>query len=274
MPQRTVQPRSCFAPVALVSLMGVVCPAAVQETLAPVADAPPGYRLAWSDEFNGSSVDAHRWRPRIDTKMGSRQRPENISVGGGVLLLRVDRNPGASAGYSGAGLISRESFRYGYYEARLRVPDVPGWHTSFWMMSEKRKSVKGYELSVQEIDVMENDSGEPTRYYATVHRWKPEPHFVLRRKAIPVPDLSRDFHVFGCELTSDLAIFRFNGRVVRTYDMRSIAQSHVNIWVSVIASGKRGIGNVDESRLPSVAEFDYVRYFTKRDHGITARSDI
>lgn len=264
MANATICMRTSFVLAPLLALTGVACPAATQQAFAPVPSAPLGYQLAWSDEFNGSSVAADQWRPRTDTKMWSRQRPENVSVGGGVLRLRVDRSLDSEVGYSGAGLISRRSFRYGYYEARLRVPEGAGWHTSFWLMAEPGKSEAGAGLPVQEIDVVESDSVKPTRYDATVHRWKPEPHMVLSGKAIKTPDLSKDFHVFGCELTADLATFSFDGQVVRTYDIRSISQGDMHIWLSVIAAGLGGTRNVDNSRLPSAAEIDYVRYFIRK----------
>lgn len=228
--------RIFFALVLLLVLTGAVSVGAHQKTFAPSSYAPPGYRLAWADEFNGNAYAADRWRPRTGTRLWSRQLLENIAVGGGILSLKGDRTLDATVNYSGAGLISRQAFGPGYYEARLKVPVGAGWHTSFWMMAGWSRSETGEELPVQEVDVIENDSLKPTRYYATVHRWKPEPHLALRGEAIHSLDLSKDFHVFGCEITSDLATFSLDGRVERTYEMASIPQSDVHIWLSMIAA--------------------------------------
>src|SRR5581483_590648 len=35
--------------------------------------------------------------------------------------------------HTGGGIISRRTFGYGYYEARLRIAAGSGWHSSFWM---------------------------------------------------------------------------------------------------------------------------------------------
>jgi beta-glucanase (GH16 family) len=40
--------------------------------------------------------------------------------------------------YTAGGVISKKTFKYGYYEARFRVPPGAGWHTSFWMMRNGR----------------------------------------------------------------------------------------------------------------------------------------
>lgn len=138
-------------------------------------------------------------------------------------------------------------------------------------MAVRRTSGTGVELPVQEIDVVENDSANPTRYEATVHRWKLEPHIILRGKVIRTPDLSKAFHVFGCEVTSDLATFSFDGRVVRTFDMRVAPQGDMNLWLSVIAAGLGGTRSVDDGSLPSAAEIDYVRYFVKNEDVIIDR---
>lgn len=34
---------------------------------------PPGYKLVWSDEFNGDALDTNQWDYRTDSKMWSTQ---------------------------------------------------------------------------------------------------------------------------------------------------------------------------------------------------------
>jgi len=82
-------------------------PAPKQSTLPPYlagAPAPPGYRLVWSDEFNGSSLDSSRWNVRDDQNYGASldvdqcYRAGNTSVAGGELLLQVRRQTVACGG--------------------------------------------------------------------------------------------------------------------------------------------------------------------------------
>jgi len=36
--------------------------------------------------------------------------------------------------YTGGGIISKQTFKYWYFEARFKVPAGAGWHNSFWTM--------------------------------------------------------------------------------------------------------------------------------------------
>jgi beta-glucanase (GH16 family) len=52
-----------------------------------------------------------------------------------IALKKEDRG---KLHYTAGGVISKKTFKYGYYEARFRVPPGAGWHTSFWMMRNGR----------------------------------------------------------------------------------------------------------------------------------------
>src|SRR3954453_3174150 len=79
---------------------------------------PLGYRLKWSDSFDGASLDASKWMFRTDVKADSSQRAENVAVENGSLVIRLKKEDDRGKNYTGGGVISREKFRYGYYEAR------------------------------------------------------------------------------------------------------------------------------------------------------------
>lgn len=132
---------------------------------------PPvqGYRLAWSEEFDGASFDTSRWAFRTDERMWSRQKAGNISVRDGKLILSVKKEPSGEKQYSGAGIISRQRFLHGYYEARLNVPPGAGWHTSFWLMRHDDKGDTDPAKTLQELDICENDSMNPRAYRVNVH---------------------------------------------------------------------------------------------------------
>ena len=66
--------------------------------------------------------------------------------------------------YTAGGVISRETFPYGYYEARFRCPPGAGWHTSFRMMRHDWRRAVDEAAAVQKIDVCEQDSVNRTSY--------------------------------------------------------------------------------------------------------------
>lgn len=74
-----------------------------------------GYRLVWSDEFDGTHLDMAKWDYRTDSKMWSTQKLENVSVSDGLLRIGLRKEEANGMHYTGGGVISRKSFRYGYY---------------------------------------------------------------------------------------------------------------------------------------------------------------
>lgn len=228
------------------------------------ASPPPGYGLVWSDEFDGSALDTNKWMYRTDSKHWSTQRPENVQVTNGVLRLVLRKEVAGNKDYTGAGVISRPSFRYGYYEARFKVPSTKGWHTSFWLMWHDGLGGTDPQATKQEIDICENDSNRPTRYGLVVHRWRPEPHKGFGHLLVTTPDLSADFHVWGCEFTPEAVTFYFDNELKQTVDATQFSHSDQHIWLTSIASHLGGTDKVDDAGLPTFAEFDWVRYYGKK----------
>ena len=227
----------------------------------PMLPVGSGYQLAWHDEFDGDHLDTERWTYRIDTRFWSVQLARNVSVADGCLRLALRKEKQGEFDYTAGGVISREAFQYGYYEARFRCPPGGGWHTSFWMMRHNWR--KTADVAAQEIDVCEQDSVNRTSYSVNLHRWKPEPHVSHGHKRIMTPDLSTEFHVWGCEFTPQRIDYYFDGRLVQSLDATIIPHGPQNIWLTSVAAPLGGTKSVDDSKLPAVAEFDYVRYFTK-----------
>ncbi len=228
------------------------------------AAPPPGYKLAWADEFDGSKLDPNKWAYRTDSKHWSTQKPENVSVADGKLILAVKKEAASGKNYTGAGVISRQAFKYGYYEARFKVPPGAGWHTSFWMMKHDGSGSTMWQATAQELDVCENDSAKPTSYGANTHLWNPPPHRAFGHKTVSTPNLAADFHVFGCEFTPQVVKYFFESKLVQTVDATQFPHSDQNIWLTTIASHLGGIKAVEDSKLPAAAVFDYVRFYEKQ----------
>ena len=222
------------------------------------AAAPPGYRLAWSDDFDGTALDTAKWQYRTGVRYWSTQQPENVSVGGGLLHLHLRKEPVDSTDYTAGGVISQPLFRYGYYEARMKVPPGRGWHTSFWMMRNNRPATATEAI---ELDVIENDSISPTTYGVNTHRHVPTPHVTYGNRFLTTPSLSEDFHVFGCEFTPTVIRYLFDGNVVQTVNATQFAHDDLNIWLTSVAAPLGNTPSVDETLLPAEAQYDWVRYY-------------
>ena len=232
---------------------------------APFVSAQPpagaGYKLAWSDDFNGTALDTAKWEYRHDSKLLSTQTPNNVSVKDGMLVISLRKEQSNGKPYTGGGIISREVFRYGYYEARLRIATGSGWHSSFWMMRYNGKDTFGEQRTV-ELDIIENLSSNLSSYGINTHRWTP-PHISVGQKDIDTPDLSKDFHIFGCEYAPNAVRYFFDGKLVGTVDWTGMPQGNGNIWITSIAEAMGPNHNVDDSALPGAMYVDWVRFYKK-----------
>lgn len=115
-----------------------------------------------------------------------------------------------------------------------------------------------------ELDVIENDSFTPLKYGVNTHRHLPAPHLTYGSKYLATPSLNADYHVFGCEFTPTLIRYFFNGKVVQTVDATQFPHNDLNIWLTSIAAHLGGTKKVDDTKLPAVALFDYVRFYRNR----------
>jgi hypothetical protein len=232
--------------------------------LAPalVQGGPPAganWKLAFSDEFDGTKLDTAQWTYRTGPRMWSEQRPANVSIGGGKLHLALRREKAGALEYTAGGIISRQAFRYGYYEASVRMPAGRGWHTSFWLMQNGPKD--GIEDRFQEIDICEQDSVERTTYSVNWHNYKP--HSSFGGKRVSGSDLSSAFHTYGAEFSPNAVRFYFDGALVHSIDVSALPHFDQHIWLTSIASYLHRTGSVDDAALPEEALFDWVRYYRR-----------
>jgi beta-glucanase (GH16 family) len=180
-----------------------------------------------------------------------------VTVSGGLLHIGLRKQVVGASQYSAGGLISREQFRYGFYEARIRFPAKRSWHGAFWTMAvdPQNPGVASAAVARQELDVIEHDSGN-NNFTVHIHTHHPA-DLNLGLKGITSKDLATGFHVFGCEFTPQEVRCFFDGRLVLTADVSTVEHDDQNIWLTCI----RGPGAMDDTALPAEMVVDYVRFF-------------
>ncbi len=138
--------------------------------LGGITDGDPSdnWRMVFSDEFDGSSLDATKWSPQrndwtskgindfgqpwkkggfpYNILEGAWYMPENSTVAGGALKQTVrklatplETQHWGTYKYS-TGMVNtkdRFDFTYGYVESRIRVPSCSGCWPAFWMLPAK-----------------------------------------------------------------------------------------------------------------------------------------
>lgn len=136
------------------------------------APAAGAWKLAWSDEFDGATVDSTKWNVLNNSTYGDgnlelaclMNRPENVKVSDGVLTIAAQRESGLRCGrndsrfpegrpFSSAHLETRgkASFEYGRFEIRAQTPNEfgksKGLWPAFWLRPERG--------GIGELDIME-----------------------------------------------------------------------------------------------------------------------
>jgi len=251
----------------LLSIVGAlalvfIAPWLMAQTPRLPADAAAGYTLAWQDEFDAAELNKAEWNLRTGERFASMNKAQNVSVADGLLRIALRKEKAGKLDYTSGGVISKREFRYGYYETSFRSPLGEGWHVSFWLMKNARKS----EGNRQEIDICEHDTKDQTSYGTNLHIHAPD-HKGLAGRRVKTPDLSKGFHTLGCEFTPQEIRQYFDGKLVGVWDATGFKHDSMSIWLTTVGWAKLPWSNkekIDDSKLPAFADFEYVRFFEKQ----------
>ena len=245
---------------------------------------PPGYTLKWSDGFQGATLDLSKWMYRTDVKAESSQRPENVAVENGTLVIHLKKENDRGKSYTGGGIISKQRFRYGYYEARAKMHGGAGWHQSVWAMAAGDGSTTYPPDMRTEIDGMEFDSDSPTLGHMGLIKWLGP----SQNKSVTCTpgvyrgpltfDASADFHTYGFEWTPKSVRYFLDGKFRCALDYPPSDGEHdaINFWLTAI--GYTQIGGqkveIDNSKLPGRMLVDHVAFYEKQPITVTAGDTI
>lgn len=110
---------------------------------------PAGYRLVFSDEFDESRLDTSKWWTRFvysngtldylnDEKQRYRETNNHVMTGSSIKLMayKVRSNGPNGVDYESGMLRSKIILKYGYLEARVRMPGGLGVWPAFWLNAE------------------------------------------------------------------------------------------------------------------------------------------
>ena len=138
----------------------------------------PGYALAFSDEFEASTLDTQHWKPEVNGNGGGNNelqyyRAENAYLREGLLVIEAREESFAGRDYTSARLTTQDKFEftYGRVDIRAALPTGQGIWPALWMLGANFPEV-GWPQS-GEIDIVESLGQEDDRVYGTVH-WQNE----------------------------------------------------------------------------------------------------
>jgi len=187
----------------------------------------PNWKQVWSDEFDGTDIDKSKWTFEIDGKGGGNgemeyytDSPENAHIDNGHLIITALKNrDDKKRPFSSARMNTKGKFnwKYGRFEARIKVPTGKGVWPAFWMMPED--SVYGGWASSGELDIMEEVGDKPGTTFGTIHYGDKWPHNTHTGDKYTLPDdakLSDDWHIYSVEWEEGVIRWYFDNNLYET----------------------------------------------------------
>jgi lysophospholipase L1-like esterase/beta-glucanase (GH16 family) len=251
------------------------------------ARVPDGFQLAFSDEFNGKTVDKSKWFHRfiydnakldfLNNETGRRVDSALSIVDGALTITATPRNDGKW----NTGLCrSRWTFKYGYIEGAVKFPDNRGAWPSFWLNSGIQYPDGTFSRLTwpPEIDIFElvnNGREGPYAITSFVHGKKAigeTTYSILDKNGNYIPGYSfadGKWHVIGCHWTPTESTTYVDGVMIvsRKYrwvydDGEEAVPAHI---LCDLAVGGKWPGEPTNDD-PMTLQFDYVRVYQDAGH--------
>lgn len=227
------------------------------------------WKLVWSDDFDGNSLDLTKWNYR---QLGKRESAmiskECITLDGkGHLLVSVFEKDGVMQN----GMIGTQGkfvATYGKFEARIKFPEMQGQHGSFWMQPDKPgKQQNDAAASGAEIDIIEwfgagrSDGGTASNIYWPSSKGNHAggtKDFKLLKAG---EKLSDDFHVFSLEWSPTEYVFRMDGH--ETYRIKEGVSQVPQYMILSLLTADWEVKRLDKAKLPNAMVVDWVKVWQK-----------
>jgi beta-glucanase (GH16 family) len=236
------------------------------------------------DEFNGTSLDPTIWSVYGENYWDktSHWSKGNVILGGGMVRLRYQKKTGFNnddstqkqSDYASGYLHTYGLWvqRYGYFEARMKMPAAPGLWPAFWMMPDR-----GVEAGPQwvrqdtgndgmEFDIMEHlTRWGQNRFNIAMHYdgYGKDHKGVGSDRVYAQPDKD-GFVTCGLLWTPGSAIYYYNGREVARWE--NVRISNVpSILMFTLPMGGWDNNSLDDTKLPDDFIIDYVRVWQRKD---------
>lgn len=190
----------------------------------PLISQPPtaDYQLVFSDEFDAPISNRNWWTTNCKTHGEGKceesmfYMAENVSVAEGHLKLtaRAEEQTcnGKPKSYTSGQVYSATRYTYGYFEARVKLPEGRGFWPAFWLHATNANEYNNYE----EIDIFENCGCDCNKikfgtFYETDNNGNSGDHMIHDQLDDRIDDICNNFHVIGAEWTAQSITYYVDG---------------------------------------------------------------
>jgi len=194
-------------------------------------------------------------------------RPENVNVQNGVLLITAREESFEGSSYTSARLVTKDKFeqRYGRFEARIRLPYGQGIWPAFWMLGADID--ENPWPGAGEIDIMEYRGQNPTLLIGSVHGPGYSGGDAISKEYSLVNDrFDTGFHIFGIEWGPEYVNFYVDDVLYNQITPEDVTGTWVfnkPFYILMnLAVGGTFVGSPnEETEFPQTMLVDYVRVY-------------
>ena len=222
-----------------------------------------GFHLVFADEFVGPQVNPQLWTfemPWGDSTLKEDQRysPDAVTQTGGLLTITATRQAMGGKPFR-SGVITTEkslALKYGYAEARMKVPPGAGLWSAFWLTTTVPKDHS-------EIDILEVLGQEPGQAYQVLHYGLGD----NKGKALhvtPGPELSAGYHTFAVDWEPEYLIWYIDG-IEKFRVTENIPSVPMVMILNLAVGGKDAWSGPPgpNTEFPASMNVDYVRVYQR-----------
>jgi len=236
-----------------------------------------GYNLAWSDEFDGSTLDEASWTFEIGDGCAEgicgwgnnelqiySDSPDNLVVADGSMTITAR----PEAPFSSSRIITRDKreFQFGRIDIRARLPRGQGIWPAIWMLGSNLDEV-GWPAA-GEIDIMELVGHEAQTSHGTAHWGNPGEGSQSSSRRFDIgEDFAERFHVFTLLWKQNSLQWYVDETLFHEID-NTTTQGFAYpfnqdfFFVMNVAVGGNWPGSPDDTTVfPQTMEVDYIRVF-------------
>ena len=251
--------------------------------------APPGYELVWHDEFD---IDGPPNPADYNFEKGFQRNEEaqwyqsaNATVAGGMLVIEARKETVQNPNYTGSGdwkttrktaeytsssltTSGHQSFQYGHFEMRARIPTEAGMWPAWWTLG-----VSGQWPSNGEIDIMEFYNSKLLANVAcgTATAWQAKWDSTSKSLASLGANWASQFHLWTMDWDDQNIVLSVDGEPLNTTSLSSMLnpdgkspfKQKAYLLVNLAIGGQNG-GDPSKTSFPKRYEIDYLRVFQKR----------
>ena len=247
-----------FSVMMLIALLGTASSSPAEQN----ADIPvKGYKLEWSDEFDGATLDLTKWDYRgLGPRRNGVNVKDTVSVNEGLLILTTKKS-GDKYHTAMIGTQGKFETTFGYFECRVKLQRQVGHWSAFWLQTPTMgKEIGNPEESGTEIDIFEYLKKQGDKVNHAVHWDGYGETLKSAHKGSYVPGVSQGWHTFGLLWTESEYVFYIDGEKMWN-NPKAISKRSEFIILSLEVG--KWAGNISAATLPDSLYVDYVRVYKK-----------